>query len=268
MRGTAPWPDARVARVPKVPVVDGSIFEFRDVTVDGEDGPRVSGLSGSIADHGVTVVAGPSGSGKSTVMRLCNRLEAATSGEVLYRGRPIESVDPLELRREVGMVFQRPVCLPGTVAENLRAGSPHATDAEVAGLLARVGLEGLGDRDARSLSGGEVQRMALARTLLTEPEFVLFDEPTTSLDPSASKSIEDLATGLAEQGIPSVWVTHDLDQMRRLAHHVLIVIDGAVAQQGHLEDVLTDPTPAVRGFLQGGNAGGDPDDTDSREEPR
>jgi putative ABC transport system ATP-binding protein len=238
-------------------IVDGVLFEFRDVTVANADGStRIDGLDAVIPDHGVTVIAGPSGSGKSTMLRLCNRLEAATSGTVLYRGEPIEQTDPLELRREVAMVFQRAVALRGSVADNLRTGVPGATDAIVERMLERVGLAGFAQRVARDLSGGEIQRMALARALLTEPGYVLFDEPTSSLDPAAVSAIEDLAVRLTDQGIPSAWVTHDLDQMLRLAHHVIIVIDGAVAQQGDLDDLLADPSAEVRQFL-GGRSHGD-----------
>lgn len=233
-------------------VVDEVLFEFRDVTVANADGStRVDGLDAVIPDHGVTVIAGPSGSGKSTMLRLCNRLEVATSGVVLYRGVPIEQTDPLELRREVAMVFQRAVALPGSVADNLRTGVPDATDTIVTGMLERVGLAGFAQRVARELSGGEIQRMALARALLTEPRYVLFDEPTSSLDPAAVSAIEDLAMGLADEGVSSSWVTHDLDQMHRLAHHVVIVADGAVAQQGDLDDVLDDPSAETEQFLGG-----------------
>jgi putative ABC transport system ATP-binding protein len=209
-----------------------------------------------IPDHGVTVIAGPSGSGKSTMLRLCNRLEAATSGMVLYRGSPIEQTDPLELRREVGMVFQRAVALPGSVADNLRTGVPDASGTIVTAMLERVGLAGFAERVARELSGGEIQRMALARALLTEPRYVLFDEPTSSLDPAAASAIEGLAMGMADEGVSSAWVTHDLDQMQRLAHHVVIVIDGAVAQQGDLGDVLDDPCAGTEQFLGGHSPGG------------
>jgi putative ABC transport system ATP-binding protein len=232
------------------------LFEFRDVTVANADGStRVDGLNAVIPDHGVTVIAGPSGSGKSTMLRLCNRLEAATSGTVLYRGLPIEQTDPLELRREVAMVFQRAVALGGSVGDNLRTGVPEVTDATVERMLERVGLAGFAQRVARDLSGGEIQRMALARALLTDPGYVLFDEPTSSLDPAAVSAIEDLAVGLADDGVPSAWVTHDLDQMQRLAHHLVVVTDGAVAQQGDLDEVLGDPCAEVQQFLEGGRHG-------------
>jgi putative ABC transport system ATP-binding protein len=234
-----------------VRAVDGVLFEFRGVGLVADGHVRLRDVTCVLPDHGVTVIAGPSGSGKSSLLRLCNRLEVPTSGTVIYRDRDLASADPLVLRREVGMVFQRPVALPGTVADNLREARPAATDAEVAAQLARVGLDGLADREARELSGGEAQRMCLARTLLTGPRTVLFDEPTSSLDPGAASSIESLAVDLADQGVPSVWVTHDLDQLRRLAHHVIVLVDGTVAQEGDLDRVLAEPRPAVERFLAG-----------------
>lgn len=231
--------------------MDGVLFELSRVRLEGAHGGRLRGVSCTVPDHGITVVAGPSGSGKSSLLRLCNRLEVPSSGRILYRGEDLEAVDPLRLRRDVGMVFQHPVALPGTVASNLREASPGIDDAAVSRVLGRVGLAGMEDRDAEELSGGEVQRMGIARTLLTDPRVVLFDEPTSSLDPGASTSIEALAVDLADEGTPSVWVTHDLAQMERLAHHLIVVIDGAVAQEGDMVDVVAEPIPEVARFLAG-----------------
>ncbi len=232
--------------------MDGVLFEFCGVTVANPDGStRVEALDAVLPDHGVTVVAGPSGPGKSTLLRLCNRLEVPSSGTIRYGDRPIGEIDPLSLRREVAMVFQRPVALPGTVADNLRAGAPAAGDAAVEAMLGHVGLEGLADRHAAELSGGEIQRMALGRALMIKPRYVLFDEPTSSLDPEAAASIEQLATGLASEGTPSAWVTHDLAQMHRLAHNLIVMVAGRVVQQGHLDEILEQPADQVEAFLEG-----------------
>ncbi|HXH59523.1 ATP-binding cassette domain-containing protein [Iamia sp.] len=231
--------------------MDGHLFDFDDVVVDKAGRRALDGLTGYIPDHLVTVIAGPSGSGKTTLLRLCNHLDTATTGTVRFTGRAIDQVDPLRLRREVGMVFQRPTPLPGTVADNLRVARPTATDDEIDLGLVRVGLDGFATRSADELSGGEAQRMGLARTLLTNPRFVLFDEPTSALDPSATNDIEALVAQLAIDGIPSAWVTHDMGQLRRLAHHAVFVIDGVIAQQGHLDDVLSAPSPAIERFISG-----------------
>ncbi len=171
---------------------------------------------------GPVVIVGPSGSGKSSLLRLLNRLDAPAAGVVRLGGVDLATMDPPTLRRRVAMVFQRPIALPGTVADNLRVADPHLDDAAVAAALGRVRLDpALAGRDARDLSGGEAQRMALARALATNPEVVLFDEPTASLDPDNVANIEDLARGLAADDIGVVWVTHDTAQRDRLARHVV-----------------------------------------------
>lgn len=230
------------------------VFDFEDVSVTKGDTEVLTSVDVNMSDGGITVIVGPSGSGKTTLLRLCNRLEVPTTGTIRYRGRDLDEVDPLELRREVGMVFQRPVALPGTVADNLREGAPHATDAEIDGALERVGLVGTARRRASDLSGGEAQRMSIARTLMCDPRFVLFDEPTSSLDPAAVTGIEQIALDLAAEGTPSAWVTHDLDQVRRLADDLVVVIAGTVVQAGPVESVLDDPVPAVASFLAGGGS--------------
>ena len=176
------------------------------------------------------VLVGPSGAGKSTLLRLCNRLEVPTSGCVRFRGDDVGTLDPLALRRRVGMVFQRPTPFPGTVVENLRVAEPALRDREAGAALERVGLapELLG-RPATELSGGEAQRVCLARTLVTEPEVVLMDEPASSVDRNARLALERLACDLVRDGVSVLWVTHDLDQMRRIADYVVVVIGGRLA---------------------------------------
>ncbi|MFM7068255.1 MAG: ATP-binding cassette domain-containing protein, partial [Actinomycetes bacterium] len=174
----------------------------------------------------------PSGSGKSTLLRLCNRLVVPTSGTVRYRGVPLDSLDPVTLRRQVGMVFQRPTTFDGTCFDNLRAATRRGDTldlAAAAALLRRVGLHpDLLDRDAAVLSGGEAQRLCVARTLATGCGALLADEPTSSLDPEATATLEALARELADTGIPVVWVTHDTAQAERLADHRLSVDGGRV----------------------------------------
>ena len=233
-------------------VVDGVLFEFVDVTLRRGEHAVLDSVDATLSDHGITVIVGPSGAGKSTLLRLCNRLDIPTSGTVRFRGADVITLDPRDLRRRVGMVFQRPVVLPGTVAANVGEGDPDATAAQIEHALDQVGLSGTGNRHAHSLSGGEAQRMCVARTLLAAPECVLFDEPTSSLDPASREVIERITRDLAADGVPCVWVTHDLDQMRRLAHRLVVLVDGSVVQQGGVEAVLDSPVAAVATFLSGG----------------
>ncbi|HUW00960.1 MAG TPA: ATP-binding cassette domain-containing protein, partial [Acidimicrobiales bacterium] len=134
----------------------GGLFEFEDVEVSFGDARALDKISLSVLDGGVTVLLGASGSGKSTMLRLCNRLEVPTAGRVLFRGTDIADLDPLSLRRRVGMVFQRPTLFPGTVVENLRVALPEATDAQCNEALARAALgPEFADRVGDDLSGGE-----------------------------------------------------------------------------------------------------------------
>jgi putative ABC transport system ATP-binding protein len=206
-----------------------ALFSLDDVTVAGAARPRLAGVSLALGDPagGITVLQGPSGSGKSTLLRLLNRLEAPDAGVVAYRGEDLAARDVLAHRREVGMVFQAPVVFPGTVADNLAVARP--VDAPAA-LLEQAGLPAsFLDRDASLLSGGEAQRVCLARTLATRPRVVLMDEPTSALDPDATAIIERLARSLADGGTPVVLVTHQADQAARLGDRVVRLHEGRLA---------------------------------------
>jgi putative ABC transport system ATP-binding protein len=211
------------------------LFSFEHVTVHGDGADRLHNLSFEVADDGITTVTGPSGSGKSTLLRLCNRLVVADGGVVRLRGVDVASIDPLALRRTVGLVLQRPVAFAGTVAENLREARPF--DGSVGALgatLERVGLDAaLLDRPADELSGGELQRVCLARTLLTEPTVLLLDEPTSSLDEQSAERVERTICELVRGGLRALWVTHDAAQARRVGvRNVALAAGGRLAGVG------------------------------------
>ena len=196
-------------------------FEFDRVTVRRADRRVLDEVTARIPATGITVVSGPSGAGKTTLLRLCNRLEVPDAGKVSYRGQPLDELDPLTLRRRVGMVFQRPTPFPGTLADNLAVAHPDASTAELSTALTRVALDpGLLGQEARTLSGGELQRMCLARTLVTGPETLLLDEPTSALDAQPKQVFETTARDLAAQGITIIWVTHDDAQAGRVADRI------------------------------------------------
>jgi putative ABC transport system ATP-binding protein len=217
------------------------LFELAGVSLVIDDTTILDDVSLVIPDVGITVVLGPSGAGKSMLLRLLNRLEVPTAGEVRFRSEPVASIDPLSLRRRVGMVFQRPAPFPGTVRDNLLVADPDATDDELVAALAAARLaDGFLDRSADDLSGGEAQRMCLARTLVTGPEALLMDEPTSALDPEARRGLERTARRLADGGRPLVWVTHDLEQADRLADEVVVMIAGQVADDAARSRFLAD----------------------------
>ena len=197
-------------------------FEYRDVRVDGDDGPIVEGFSAVIPRAGLTAMVGSSGAGKTTLLRLLNRLDDPDAGHVLLDGKDVRDYDVLNLRRRVQYVGQVPVTVPGTVAENVAMAEPTA---ECPTLLERVGLSPtLVDRRADALSVGEAQRLSLARALACTPEALLLDEPTSALDTSSKSGVEELIRSLAgEEGLTVVLVTHDPRQAAELADAVIEV---------------------------------------------
>ncbi len=234
---------------------DAPLFRFESVTVEGSSGVRLRDVTLDVPDTGITTLVGPSGSGKSTLLRLCNQLEVPSEGTVSYRGRELSSVDPLELRRQVGRVFQRPGLFGGTVRDNLTEADGDADTSLFEDALDRAALDGsFLDRPANELSGGEAQRVCLARTLIAEPDVLVMDEPTSSLDGTAVSRLEHLGRRLANEGMPIVWVTHDLDQVDRIADRVAILMQGTLRFVGERDAVPSDGDPELIRFLEGADA--------------
>lgn len=240
-----------ILRRPGDPIVADMVFEFDNVVMSGANGTkRLSVANLRLPAGGMTVIVGPSGAGKSTLLRLCNRLEVPVEGIVRFHGRSLTDIGVLQLRRAVGMVFQEPVRFAGTVFDNLREADPDLDVAAAAILLQRVGLDpSFVDRTADELSGGEAQRMCIARALVTDPEALLMDEPTSSLDPSATRTIENQALALTAAGMPILWVTHDTAQMNRIASHVVCLINGRVAYEGTAAGLMASDEPGIAAYL-------------------
>lgn len=208
---------------------------------DGHAHPLL-GVTATIRSGRCTALVGPSGAGKTTLLRLLNRLEEPSAGEVLFHGQPVSSYDVLALRRRVGLVQQVPVILADTVLEDLRVGCRELTEAHAVGLLGRVGLPAeFVRRQTAGLSGGEAQRVCLARALAVGPEVLLLDEPTSALDSFAAAAVERVIRGLVIDGLTAVLVSHDLRQARRLADEVLVVHGGTVVESGPTARVFTAP---------------------------
>jgi putative ABC transport system ATP-binding protein len=182
-------------------------------------------------------ILGPSGSGKSSLLRLLNRLDEPTSGTVFVEGVDYRSISPRELRRKVGLVMQRPYLFSGTVEDNLRFGpqqrgeqlSPEA----IAALLSETGLPGYAARDVAKLSGGEAQRVSLARALANSPSILLLDEPTSALDDASKSGVETLVRTIVNgKKLGCVLVTHDRSQADRMASRLLRMEGGRVLAGG------------------------------------
>jgi len=199
------------------------LFELRDVSLSRGERRVLDSLDAEI-EPGATAILGPSGVGKSTLLRLLNRLADPDGGTIAYRGRSLDSYDPLALRREVSLVPQLPALLPGTVESNLAyaarlAGKPL----DAAECLRHAGLAAeFAARDVSRLSVGEQQRAMLARALAQQPGVLLLDEPTSALDSEARDAVEATLRRLrAELDLSLVLVTHDPEQARRLTDRVV-----------------------------------------------
>ena len=235
----------------RAPLADLPIV-IDDVSVTARGVTLLDRVALELAAGPPTVLIGPNGAGKTTLLRLVMGLLAPSRGSVRWGGR--QSVPPA--RRAI--VFQRPVMLRRSTAGNIRyalaaAGVPRAErEARVAELCALVGLNGLGGRPARKLSGGEQQRLALARALAKEPQVLCLDEPSASLDPAATKAVEDVIRAVAMRGIKVVMATHDLGEARRLAGEVVLMHRGRIVESGTAEAFFSTPkTEEARRFIVG-----------------
>ncbi|MEY9927718.1 putative ABC transport system ATP-binding protein [Catenulispora sp. GP43] len=215
-----------------------SRFDLREVSVRREGHLIIDRVTATIAPGRCTALVGPSGAGKSTLLRLFNRLDDPSEGTVLLDGAPLDSLDVLALRRRVGLVGQRPVLVTESVPEELRVGAPDLADDQALALLKRVGLgEEFYDRPTHGLSGGEGQRVCLARTLAVGPQVLLLDEPTSALDPEAAAAVEDTLCGLLGDGLTAILVSHRAAQVRRMADDALVLRKGRLVESGPVAEV-------------------------------
>ncbi|WEB45265.1 ATP-binding cassette domain-containing protein [Streptomyces yunnanensis] len=185
-----------------------------------------------------TALMGPSGAGKSTLLRLLNRLEEPTAGQVRLHGRPLPDGDVLALRRRVGLVGQQPVLLTDHVPDELRVGRPDLTEGQARTLLEQVGLPAaMLTRQTAGLSGGEAQRLCLARALAVGPEVLLLDEPTSALDAASAKAVEQTVRRLVAAGLTVILASHNIAQARRIADEVLVLRAGKPVAHGAAADI-------------------------------
>jgi putative ABC transport system ATP-binding protein len=205
----------------------------------------VNDISVQVLQGEVLAVVGASGAGKSSFLRLLNRLDEPTGGTVLLNDQDYRDMAPRELRRRVGMVMQVAYLFPGTVAANVAFGPRQNGDRlsleQIATLLERVGLFGYQERDVSNLSGGEAQRVSLARTLANAPEALLLDEPTSALDDVSARGIEELLLSIIrERRMTCVIVTHNTAQARRIADRTMVLEAGKLVTIAPTKEVLRD----------------------------
>jgi len=233
------------------------LLEVRGLTVE-RGGRTVLEIDHLRVERGeVLAVVGPNGAGKSTLFLALARLLEARRGEITFNGRPVNGLPLLEYRRRIALVLQEPLLLDmsvrGNVALGLRFRSASASQAAAlaAPWLERLGIAHLSDRKAGQLSGGEAQRVSLARAFVLRPELLLLDEPFTSLDsPTRTRLVEDLRSLLAETSTTSIFITHDLQEALNLATRLVVILEGRLCQTGTPEEVIDAPAgPGVAAFL-------------------
>lgn len=208
----------------------------------------LAGIDLALAPGAVNVVLGPNGAGKTTLLRLLGLLDRPDEGDIFYDGQRLGALGRRErtgLRRRCGFVFQAPLLLAGSVEDNLRVAARLRGLRPDAGAIDRVleqtGLAGRRQQEARLLSGGEKQRLQLARVMLLAPELYLLDEPTANLDPLSAKSIEATIAALAREGRTVVLATHNLTQARLLSGRIAFLKAGRLVQSGPAAEVLGRP---------------------------
>jgi tungstate transport system ATP-binding protein len=205
----------------------------------------------------ILVIVGPSGAGKSSLLRMLNFLEYPERGQLFFQGRPVTPALPIEARRQVTTVFQRPALLHDSVENNIRYGLRLRGQAESRGrvnaVIERMGLSALRRAQARTLSGGEAQRVALARAMVLEPAVLLMDEPTANLDPYHVGLIEEVAREINNQGNTTiVLVTHNVFQAHRLADRVALMLNGRMIEIAPAQIFFENPAdPRTRAFVRG-----------------
>lgn len=227
MTDRADWPILRTEHLRRT--VDGHVL-VDDVSIEVQRGE-------------VLAIVGPSGSGKSSFLRMLNRLDEPTSGRVYLDGQDTRDIPPRNLRQRAGMVMQAANLFPGSVVDNIRYGPAQRGEVmaadEVEALLEQVGLSGYGLRDVSHLSGGEAQRVSVARTLANKPDVLLLDEPTSALDDASEQEVEALLCRIMErEGLTCLIVTHDMAQAARMANRAMVMAEGRLVAIGPVEEIL------------------------------
>ncbi len=246
-----------------------SIVLLKDVYFSYAEGsPVLEGVGLSLSRGNISVLMGPSGSGKTTLLKVINLLENPSSGDAIHQFEESsneENPDPLSLRRRMGFVFQEPALFDSSVGGNVAygmmtrngflnhfwgktqkiipfLGSNHdEVEEKVSKALRRVGLAEFQDRSVRSLSAGEHRRVSLARSLVTEPELLLLDEPTGNLDPRNTAVVEDIIREVQSQNTTIFLASHDMHQAKRIGESVHLLLDGVIVEGGSSEEMFNSP---------------------------
>jgi len=227
-----------------------SLIQVAGITHRYNDQAVLQNINLTVDRGAVFALIGPTGAGKTTLLRIMNLLEVPGAGEIYFDGKcvPRSGKQRLEIRRRMSFIHQKPQVFNLSVYDNVACGlrwrgeKRNRTAEKVDHILEMVGLEGYENRNARTLSGGEAQRVALARSLVLEPDVLLLDEPTANLDPVSTAKIEQLISYIARQhNITMIMATHDMPQGQQLADRIGVLLAGRLVQTGNAIDIFRSP---------------------------
>jgi tungstate transport system ATP-binding protein len=233
------------------------MIQIHDLLIqrNGLDALRVDWLE--IRRGETLTIVGPNGAGKSTLLLALARLLKPSHGDILYEGRSLKQWNELEYRRRISIVFQSPLLIDMTVEQNVALGlkfrgmSKEETRERAGKWMKQLGVESLAKRRAGQLSGGEAQRVSLARAFVLEPELLLLDEPFAALDPPThAKLLEDLSLILQQDHRTAVFVTHNLSEAAKISHRIAVIVGGVLHQVGTAKQIKSNPADeTVAAFL-------------------
>lgn len=233
-------------------------LEFKQVSFIADERHILHNINGTIQNGRITTLVGPSGAGKTTLLKLCNRLISPTNGQIKFNNEPIENITPTILRKQVGIVLQSAPVIRDTVRANIilprKLHNEPVSDVEIRDMLNLVQLdEKLLTQPATKLSGGQKQKLAIARTLMNKPEVLLLDEITSALDPTSTREIEELILAINKKyGTTIIWITHNIDQAKAISNNVWVLAAGELIAAGDRSLLKLGKHPIIDDLLTGG----------------
>lgn len=232
-------------------------IQFNNVCYEINQYSILKNISGVFNKGKITTLVGPSGAGKSTLLKMCNDLISPTSGQISIEDMPIESYNPTTLRKIVGIVLQNAPIIRGTVYENLSLPytleNKKLTEENAVLSLEDVGLDySFLHRQAEDLSGGQKQKVSIARSLLNHPKILLLDEITSALDPTSVHEIEQLILKINQKyTVTIIWITHNIEQAKRIGNFTWIMMEGKLVESGESKILSTSENCRIQQFVKG-----------------
>lgn len=233
-------------------------IRFENVCFKKNDMQILNEVSGVFYEGRITTIVGPSGAGKTTVLKMCNGLISPTSGEIFIHGKNINEFPPTTLRKHVGIALQNAPLIRGTVYDNLslpmNLQNKILLEEEAISILEDVGLNSkILYRDSHDLSGGQKQKVSIARTLVNKPEILLLDEITSSLDPNSTHEIEQLILKINEKyNVTIIWITHNLEQAMEIGDFSWVMMNGQLIESGKSSLLQSSSNKKIQEFVDGG----------------